>query len=42
VQLRHLVLAVGGDDPLTGFIIKPGGARWDITISGYILNGIYV
>jgi hypothetical protein len=41
-QLRHLVLSTGGDDPDVGIDLKYYGAHWDVQISGYILNGIYL
>jgi len=41
VQLRHLVLALQSDASETGIDLKPHGSHWDITISGYILNGLY-
>jgi hypothetical protein len=40
-QLRHLVLAALPDGADTGFIVKPHGSHWDLTVSGYILNGTY-
>lgn len=41
-QLRHLVIASEPDGPMQQIEMKPYGAHFDLTISGYVLNGVYV